>query len=146
MKKLVALVFTITLSIVGYSQTKKVVDQSKYHGKFLSMIKEDKTDALLSIYHQKGFCRLVKTLYIDGECQWARETSNDDEFLDVLKEIKEGLPNGMTLTPSKSVYESLANEHYTDKWQYVNRFGQECEVVVYFVDGLLNNLGYWVYK
>lgn len=147
MKNLIIFAFSLFVSVLGNSQTvNSTIDQSRYHGKFLSMIKENSTDTLVAIYHQNGFHRMVKTLYLDGECQWARETSSDSEYLAVLKEIKDGLPNGMKLTPTKTVYESSVNEYYTDKWEYINKFGQECEVEVYFVDGLLNNLGYWIHK
>jgi hypothetical protein len=160
MKNLITLIFVSLFSICGRSQNENVIieavssiekdpiiaDQSYFHGKFLSLVKENKTSELLGIYHQKGFCRMVKILYINGECQWARETETDSSYLSVLSEIRNGLPKGLKLSPTSTLHESLLSEHVTDRWVYTNRFGQKCEIEVYFVNGLLNNLGYWIYK
>jgi hypothetical protein len=160
MKKLVILIILSVLAAKSFSQTEQyvaaavsslerevVTNNNLYlQGQFLSLVQKGSTDKILNAYQQKDFKRFTKMTYVDGNWQNTVLATNDSICLSILNEIRVGLPKGIKTLPTSTEVETLIDDYVTDYWKYTNKQGKVCEVRVYFLNGQLRNLGYWIYE
>jgi hypothetical protein len=110
------------------------------------MLQKGSIDEILNAYQQKDFKRFTKMKYIGGTWQTTVLATNDSICLSILDEIKMGLPKGIKTLPTSTEIETLIDDYVTDYWKYTNKQGKVCEIRVYFLNGHLRNLGYWIYE
>jgi hypothetical protein len=160
MKKLAILLILLVLAVKAFSQTEQhiaaavsslerevvTVDNLYLQGQFLSLVQKGSIDEILNAYQQKDFKRFTKMTYVDGKWQNTILAINDSICLSILNEIKIGLPKGIKTLPTNTEVETLIDDYVTDYWKYTNKQGKVCEVRVYFLNGQLRNLGYWIHE
>jgi hypothetical protein len=163
MKNIIASFFTILISVLSFSQTENQIVESAVssltlerevvtvnnlylQGQFLSMLQKGSIDEILHAYQQKDFKRFTKMKYIGGPWQTTVLATHDSICLSILDEIKMGLPKGIKTLPTSTEIETLIDDYVTDYWKYTNKQGKVCEIRVYFLNGHLRNLGYWIYE
>jgi hypothetical protein len=163
MKNIIASFFTILISVLSFSQTENQIVESAVssltlerevvtvnnlylQGQFLSMLQKGSIDEILNVSHEKDFKRFTKRTYIDGKWVSTLLAENDSTFVSILEEIQMGLPKGIKTLPTSTETETLIDDYVTDYWKYTNKQGKLCEIRVYFLNGQLRNLGYWIYE
>jgi hypothetical protein len=160
MKKLAIILILLVLAAKAFSQTEQhiaeavssleretvTVDNLYLQGQFLNLVQKGSTDEILNAYQQKDFKRFTKMTYVDGKWQTTVLATSDSVCLSMLNEIRVGLPKGIHTLPTSTEVETLIDDYVTDYWKYTNSQGKICEVRVYFLNGQLRNLGYWIYE
>jgi hypothetical protein len=160
MKKLAIVLFLFLFSTQSFSQIEDYiktavsslerevvsVDNLYLQGQFVKIVQSQSYEELLKAYHEKDFKRFTKRIYIDGEWSETVTIESDSIFISILEEMRVGLPNGMASSPSDTEIESDIDDYVTDYWVYTNKSGKKCEIRVYFLNGQLRNLGYWIYQ
>jgi hypothetical protein len=160
MKKLAVVFFVSLFSNQSFSQIEDYikiavsslerevvsVDNSYLQGQFIKMVQLQSYEELLKAYHEKDFKRFTKRIYIDGNWNETVTAESDSIFISILDELRTGFPKGMKITPTDTEIETDVDDYVTDYWSYTNKSGKKCEIRVYFLNGQLRNLGYWIYQ
>jgi hypothetical protein len=163
MKNIISSFFTILISVLSFSQTENQIVESAVsslalereivtvnnlylQGQFISMIQKGSTEEILNVSHEKDFKGFTKRTYVDGKWVSTLLAEEDSTFVSILEEIQMGLPKGIKTSPTDTEMETLIDDFVTDYWKYTNKQGKVCEVRVYFLNGQLRNLGYWIYE